>query len=72
MEPVVSLLEKEYGDRVDFKSYNTMEERGRAERYGISFVPTFVFIDAEGITVSKVVGEQSLDLMRSEMEKILE
>ena len=65
-------LEEEYGDRVDFKEYNTMEERGKADKYGMTAVPTFVFISVDGKVVSKVVGQQSLEFMRSKVEALLE
>ena len=72
MEPVVTNLEEEYGDRVDFKAYNTMEEAGKADSYGIAAVPTFVFITTDGKVASKVVGQQSLEFMRSKVETLLE
>jgi thioredoxin 1 len=71
MEPVLAQLEEEYGDRVDIVSYNTMEERGKAEKYGITAVPTFIFIDADGTVIYKVVGQQSLGFMRDKIESLL-
>jgi thioredoxin 1 len=72
MEPLMAQLEEEYGDRVDFKAYNTSEEQGKANEFGIMYVPTFFFIDAEGNIVSKAVGQQSIETMRSKIEALLE
>jgi thioredoxin 1 len=71
MEPVVAQLEEEYGDQVDFKAYNTLEERGKVDKYGIAAVPTFLFINAEGEIVDKVVGQTDIETMRSKIEALL-
>ncbi len=71
MEPVMAQLEKEYGDRVDFLAYNGTQERGKADRYGVMAYPTFVFLDANGKVVSKIVGYQSLDIMRGKVQTLL-
>lgn len=71
MEPIVEQLKEEYGDQVDFKAYNTMEERGKVDKYGIAAVPTFLFIDAAGEIVDKVVGQTDIETMRSKIEALL-
>jgi thiol-disulfide isomerase/thioredoxin len=71
MEPVMAQLENEYGDRVDFPAYDTTKERGKANTYGIAAVPTIIFLDADGKVVSKVVGYQSLDIMRGKVQALL-
>lgn len=71
MEPVVAQLQEEYGERVDFKSYNTSKERGKADKYGIAAVPTFLFINSNGEIVNKAVGRRDLADMRSYVENII-
>ena len=71
MEPIVEQLEEEYGDRVDFKAYNTLEERGKVDQYGISAVPTFLFINAAGEIMDKIVGQTDIETMRSKIEALL-
>jgi thiol-disulfide isomerase/thioredoxin len=71
MEPVMAQLEKEYADQVDFLAYNGSQERGKADKYGVMAYPTFVFMDANGKVVSKVVGYQSLDIMRGKVQALL-
>lgn len=71
MEPIVEQLKEEYGDRVDFKAYNTLEERGKVDKYGITAVPTFLFINVTGEIVDKVVGQTDIETMRSKIEALL-
>jgi|GEM_PF-592476 thiol-disulfide isomerase/thioredoxin len=71
MEPVLAQVEKEYGEQVDFKSYNVMEERGKADKYAISAVPTCLFINADGKIVDKVVGQQNLAGMRNYLDNLV-
>ncbi|MDY6794878.1 MAG: thioredoxin family protein [Actinomycetota bacterium] len=71
MEPVLEQLEKEYGDQVDFIAYNTMEERGKSEQYAIEFVPTFIFLNAEGEIVDRMVGLVDINTMRDSIKRIL-
>jgi len=72
MEPVVANLEEEYGERVDFKAYNTMEEEAKADAYGVTAVPTFVFITVDGKVNAKVVGQQILEFMCTKIDALLE
>lgn len=71
MAPIVEQLKEEYGDRIDFKAYNTLEERGKVDKYGISAVPTFLFINDAGEIVDKVVGQTDIDTMRAKIEALL-
>lgn len=71
MEPVLAQLEDEYGDDVDFISYNVVNEREKASRYGISVTPTFIFLDAAGKEVARLTGYQPEEVMRSSIESLL-
>jgi len=71
METMLAQLEEEYGNRVNFQSYNRQEEREKAEEFGIGAVPTFLFMDAQGNIIHKVVGQQSQGFMREKMESLL-
>jgi thiol-disulfide isomerase/thioredoxin len=72
MEPVLAQLEEEYGEEVDFLSYNVYEAREEADSYGIRVTPTFVFLDAEGREVSRLTGQQPPDTMRSHIREAME
>lgn len=71
MEPVLAQLEDEYGDKVDFISYNVVREREKTSRYGISVTPTFIFLDAAGKEAARLTGYQPEEAMRSHMESLL-
>jgi thioredoxin-related protein len=71
MEPVMAQEEKEYGDQVDFKTYNKLEERGKADKYGVITVPAFLFVNEQGEIVYKVVGQVDLETMRSRIEALV-
>lgn len=64
-------LEDEYGDRVDFISYNAASEREKVSPYRISVTPTFVFLDAEGREADRLTGYQPAEAMRSRIESLL-
>lgn len=64
-------LKEEYGDRVNFRSYDRLEERGKADEYDIGAVPTFVFLGSDGKMAFKVVGYQSFEIMRDKVETLL-
>jgi len=44
MMPIVDELEKEHGDKYTFAKINVDEARELSIKYGVSSVPTFVFI----------------------------
>ncbi len=71
MEPVLAQLEEEYRGRVTFLSLNTRQERDLVSRYGVSYTPTYVFLDREGRVVSKLTGQQQAATMRQHIEKAL-
>ena len=61
MKPVVDRLKQRYAGKVDVRQLNA-DEAGTQElanRYGIQYVPTFVFVDKAGKRVDQVVGEIS-------------
>lgn len=57
--PVFEVLKGEYGDRIEFRSIDVDQEPEMAARYGISSIPTFVFLDADGKEVNRVMGADS-------------
>jgi thioredoxin-related protein len=58
MKPVVDGLELELGDKVVFIRLNIQETVGRelAPVYGFEFTPTFIFFDAQGNELWRMVG----------------
>lgn len=60
--PLFDQLADKYDDRIVFKRVNVDESEQLAAQYGITSIPTFVFIDAQGNVVNKVVGADSESL----------
>lgn len=54
--PLFDMLRGEYGDRINFISIDVDEDMETARKYNIEAMPTFVFLDAEGKEVHRIVG----------------
>lgn len=67
MVPIVHGLVPEYEDSVAIRMYNpdtSDAAAALAEEYGVQFVPTFVFVNAEGEAVDQLIGEVSEETLR--------
>lgn len=71
ISPLFEELESEYGDRVQFRRVNVDANEQLAAQYGITSIPTFIFLDAEGRVVSSVTGADSAAL-QAEVRKLAE
>ena len=67
LSPTVEALAEKYGDKIAFGSVNVDDEEALAVRYGISVIPTLLFMK-KGEIVQKTVGVKT----SSELEGILE
>lgn len=70
MEPVIKELAKTYRGKVNVKTVNLSvqneENFKEAMKYGVRYVPTFVFLDAKG----NPIGEPEVGIMsKSSIEK---
>lgn len=73
MRPLVERLEKEYGDKVDFRLLNVETDQEGVElanSMGVQYVPTFVFVNADGVVSDNLVGGISEEQMRASLEKL--
>jgi len=67
MTPILDELENEYGDQYIFAKLNVDEARDISiKEYGITSVPTFVFIH-NGIVKGKETGYMSKETMRDKI-----
>ncbi len=60
MAPVVRGLEGEYEDVVEFRLINVEKDsrgNGLMAQFGAQYVPTFVFLNADGSKADQIVGE---------------
>lgn len=74
MKPVVDGLQQEYQGKVDFIRINTDTATGEqqkiADQFGVTVIPTFVFLNSDGTVAKKVVGEIKADAMRAQLNAL--
>ena len=66
MKPLVEGLEKTYGSKVEFRRLNVESDQNAialANKLGVQYVPTFVFVNADGVVAKTTVGEMRLDAL---------
>jgi thioredoxin 1 len=56
MQPVMKAIEQTFGDQVKVVFYDVAEDQAPAREYGISMIPTQVFLDADGKEFHRHVG----------------
>ena len=70
VSPILDKLSEEYDGRVDFYKLNTEKDQAVARHFGISSIPTIMFIPLEGKPIV-VRGAQPKILLKRNVEKIL-
>jgi len=68
MKPLVEGLEKEYGEKVEFRKFNVESDPAGVElanELGVQYVPTFLFVNENGVIAKQVVGSQTEQQMRT-------
>lgn len=69
--PTVHELEKQYEGEINFEYIDFDEHPDIKEKYNIEAVPTFIFLNAAGEEVNRIVGADENEL-RSAIEKLAE
>jgi thiol-disulfide isomerase/thioredoxin len=62
MKPLVEGLEKTYKDTIEIRRYNVETDQTGvelAQKLGVQYVPTFLFVTKDGVVSKTLVGEQS-------------
>ena len=62
MKPLVEGLEKQYADKVEFRRLNVETDQAGVElanKLGVQYVPTFLFVNSDGVIAKQIVGEQT-------------
>lgn len=62
MKPLVERLEQTYAGKVEFRKLNVETDQTAidlANKMGVQYVPTFVFVNSNGVTAKSVVGEMT-------------
>lgn len=73
MAPIVNGLAPKYEDRVAIRMYNLEQSQvgnALAEKFGVKYVPTFVFVDAEGNVVDMIIGETSEAQLKQALDRL--
>jgi len=70
MMPILEELEEELGDKYKFAKLNVDEAREISIEYGVTSVPTFVFIKNNEVK-GKETGYMSKQTLKEKIEKIL-
>ncbi len=69
--PLIEQLAQEYADKVNIGKCDVEESEDVATQFGVTSIPTIVFLDANGQLVSRVVGAQSKATIEAEIKKLL-
>ncbi len=69
--PLIEQLAEEYADKVNIGKCNVEEGEDIATEFGVTSLPTIVFLDANAQLVSRVVGAQSKATIEEEIKKLL-
>ncbi|PKQ29302.1 MAG: thiol reductase thioredoxin [Actinobacteria bacterium HGW-Actinobacteria-10] len=73
MKPVVDGLKKQYEGKVEFRLINTDTEQNAqalAQKYRVTAVPTFVFLNKDGTEAGRRLGEVSESDMRAQLDAL--
>jgi len=73
MKPVVDGLAKEYDGRVEVRRYNVeTDPKGveLANSLGVEFVPTFVYVNSDGVQAGTKVGGATAEEMRTQLDSL--
>ncbi|MDO8880400.1 MAG: thioredoxin domain-containing protein [Coriobacteriia bacterium] len=73
MAPVVDRLKTEYEGTVEFRLVNVdTDSEGQAlmTKYNAQFVPTFVFLNADGSVGQMIVGAQEETVLRDALDAL--
>lgn len=73
MKPLVERLEREYADSIEFRLLNVETDPEGVElanSMGVQYVPTFVFVTAEGVVSKTLVGGLTEEQMREAIDAL--
>jgi thioredoxin-like negative regulator of GroEL len=73
MKPLVEGLEKEYAGKVEFRRLNVEKDQAGvdlANSLNIQYVPTFVFVNANGIISQQTVGAMTEQQFRAALDAL--
>ena len=73
MKPLVEGLEKQY-PTIEFRRLNVdgtdQASSALADKLGVQYVPTFVFVTKDGVSSGLLVGEQPTQALQAGLERL--
>ncbi len=69
--PLIEQLAQEYADKVNIGKCNVEESEDLATQFGVTSIPTIVFLDSNAQLVGRIVGAQSKATIEEEIKKLL-
>ena len=73
MKPLVEGLSQSYNGRIEFRRLNVESDQKAidlASKLGVQYVPTFAFVNSDGVISKTVVGEQTEAALRSGLDAL--
>lgn len=73
MKPLVQGLQQQYGDKIEFRLYNVESDQAGVElanKIGVQYVPTFLFVNSDGVISKQVVGTQTEAQMKAMIDAL--
>ena len=74
MKKVISEVEPQYKDNVDFVKYDaqssSQEITSLMKKYQVTLVPTIIFLDKDGNMIKKQVGSESKDAFVTDIKRL--
>jgi thioredoxin-like negative regulator of GroEL len=73
MKPLVERLEQTYTGKVEFRRLNVESDQAAidlANKMGVQYVPTFVFVNSNGVIAKNVVGGMTEQNMAAAVESL--
>ncbi len=69
--PLIEQLAQEYADKVNIGKCDVEENEDVATQFGVTSIPTIVFLNANGELQGRMVGAQSKATIEAEIKKLL-
>jgi thiol-disulfide isomerase/thioredoxin len=73
MKPLVEGLEKQYADKIEFRRLNVETDQAGvalANKMGVQYVPTFLYVNSNGIVAKQIVGAQTVEQMTQQIDQL--
>lgn len=73
MKPLVERLEKAYSGKVEFRKLNVEQDQAAialAQKLNVQYVPTFVFVNSDGVIAKNVVGEMTEEALAAAVQSL--